>query len=394
MRNLIQKLHTYIQKLHTWAGLLTFVNLMVFGLVGLSPVSNPGRRPAAPTVRYEAFTAEPNLTDRQVAERVCGLLRLSLATPIQSAVIQHDSAGNLLLDFWHANGRHRVTVLESEGRLRVEVMRNSLWSYLGTLHATTAAFHSGDWRMQLWADYNEFAMWCLIGMMASGVALVADGACPQQAGATVAGAGRRVVRSIVFLDPVSHVSETPQHPSLDRPVLPGVSRHVRRQRRPDGAPALVSASGACERAELSAGARACRCPRRGSPTAHARRTGRGARIVGRPRGRRCISESCGPALSTEVDYSAATGEAKVTTSTAGFAGMLNRIHQTEGMWHDYGLLNAWAGILGLVSLGLLAIGATGLYLWFRNHAERRIGCVLLAAGAGLAGALIVSMRMG
>ena len=109
--------------------------------------------------------------DRQVAERVCDLLGLSLATPIQSAVIQHDAAGNLLLDFWHANGWHRVTVLEQEGRLRVEVMRNSVWRYLGTLHATTAAFHSGDWRMQLWADYNEFAMWGLMGMIATGAYL-------------------------------------------------------------------------------------------------------------------------------------------------------------------------------------------------------------------------------
>ncbi|HEY2018235.1 MAG TPA: hypothetical protein VGH38_32240 [Bryobacteraceae bacterium] len=160
-----------IQKLHTYAGLLTFVNFIVFGLVGLSATLQSKPAESRPVVRYENFTVDPNLTDRQVAERVATLLRLSLATPIQSAVIQHDAGRNLLLDFWHANGRHRVTVLEKDGRLRVETMRNSLWSYLGTLHATTAAFHSGDWRMQLWARYNEFAMWCLIGMIASGAAL-------------------------------------------------------------------------------------------------------------------------------------------------------------------------------------------------------------------------------
>ncbi|HEV3198432.1 MAG TPA: hypothetical protein VGZ73_11000 [Bryobacteraceae bacterium] len=160
-----------IRKLHAYAGLLTFVNLAVFGIVGLSATLSSRPQDPAPDVRSVPFVAEPNLTDRQVAEGVCSLLHLSLATPIQSAVIQHDAANNLLLDFYHANGRHRVTVLEREGRLRVEVMRNSLWSYLGTLHATTAAFHSGDWRMQLWADYNELAMWCLIVMLASGVAL-------------------------------------------------------------------------------------------------------------------------------------------------------------------------------------------------------------------------------
>jgi hypothetical protein len=160
-----------IQKTHTYAGLLTFVNLMVFGIVGLSATLGSRPQDPVPEVRSEPFVVEPNLTDRQVAERVCSLLDLSLATPIQSAVIQHDARNNLLLDFWHANGRHRVTVLERESRLRVEVMRNSLWSYLGTLHATTAAFHSGDWRMQLWADYNELAMWCFLVMLASGVAL-------------------------------------------------------------------------------------------------------------------------------------------------------------------------------------------------------------------------------
>jgi len=91
-----------------------------------------------------------------------------------------------------------------------------------------------------------------------------------------------------------------------------------------------------------------------------------------------------PGTVWEVDYSAATGEARVKATTAGFVGTLNRIHQTH----------AWPGTLGVVSLGLLTMGATGFYLWLRNRAERWIGCVLLAGGAGLAGALIVSMRMG
>jgi lipoprotein signal peptidase len=159
------------QRLHTYAGLMTFVNLMVFGLVGLAATLEPRPQQPTATVSNVPFAAGANLTDRQIAEQVCSLLHLSLATPIQNAVVQHDAANHLLLDFWHANGRHKVTVLESEHTLRIEVMRDSFWSYLGTLHATTAAFHSGDWRMQAWADYNEFAMWCLIAMLISGLAL-------------------------------------------------------------------------------------------------------------------------------------------------------------------------------------------------------------------------------
>jgi hypothetical protein len=86
-------------------------------------------------------------------------------------VIQHDAARNLVLDFWHANGRHRVTVLETEGRVRVESSRAPMWRYLDTLHRTNGAFRSGDRRMQLWAWYNEFAMWSFLFMLVSGAAL-------------------------------------------------------------------------------------------------------------------------------------------------------------------------------------------------------------------------------
>jgi len=160
-----------IKKVHTYAGLLTVVNLVVYGIVGLSATYLLRSHPVEPVVSYQSFTVPPNLTDRQVAELVCSQLHLSLATPVNSFAIQHDAANNLLLDLRHANGEHKVTVLEKEGRIRVEAVRKSLWLYLDTLHETTAAFHSADWRMQLWADYNEFALWSLLAMIASGFAM-------------------------------------------------------------------------------------------------------------------------------------------------------------------------------------------------------------------------------
>jgi hypothetical protein len=161
-----------IRKIHTYAGLLTFINLIVLALVGLSAAleSRPGAG-TAPVVFDLPFVVEVNNTDRQVAERVCDLLHLSLATPIQSAVIQHDAQNRLVLDFFHANGRHLVTVLEGDQRIRVAVRRNSVWKYLDTLHTTTGVFRSGDWRMQAWAYFNEFALWSLTGMVASGLAM-------------------------------------------------------------------------------------------------------------------------------------------------------------------------------------------------------------------------------
>jgi hypothetical protein len=187
-----------LRKLHTYAGLLTFLHLVVYGVVGLSVPFLRGSKDAAAVVRYRDFIVPANLTDRQVAERVCGVLGLSLATPVNQAAIQHDSANNLLLDFWHANGRDQVTVLEKEGRLRIETTRNNLALYLFTLHETTAAFHSGDWRMQFWADYNEFAMWCLLGMIVSGWAMFLGSRVGSRLAQASLGAGCFLFAAIYF----------------------------------------------------------------------------------------------------------------------------------------------------------------------------------------------------
>lgn len=156
-----------IARLHTYAGLLTFVNLMVFGLVGLSVVFG-GTGPGRWEVHEQPFTVEAGTPDRVVAERVVALLGLTLATPVQNAAIQHDAAGRLLLDLWHANGRHRVTIISAPPSMKVEVQRSSGWRYLSILHANTAALRTGDWRMKLWSWYNEFALWTLFAMTASG----------------------------------------------------------------------------------------------------------------------------------------------------------------------------------------------------------------------------------
>jgi hypothetical protein len=101
-----------------------------------------------------------------------------------------------------------------------------------------------------------------------------------------------------------------------------------------------------------------------------------------------------PGTASQVTYAAASGSAAIETTTAGFSGFLNRLHQLHGAWHDEAALNAWAAALGLLYFGLLAMGATGILLWFQNHGERWTGCILLAAGVVLALTLIVSMRAG
>jgi hypothetical protein len=89
--------------------------------------------------------------------------------------------------------------------------------------------------------------------------------------------------------------------------------------------------------------------------------------------------------SHDVTYSIATGDAKILTSTVGPFTTLAWIHIAQGIW---------AYVVGFFSLGLLTLGATGLYLWFKNRKERWIGITLLLIGAGVPLALMISMRLG
>jgi len=99
-----------------------------------------------------------------------------------------------------------------------------------------------------------------------------------------------------------------------------------------------------------------------------------------------------PGTVYEVDYVAQTGATKIRTSVATFMGMLNRIHHVGGLWHEYTLTNVWAVFVGVISVMLILLSLTGIYLWFKIHTERLIGAVLLALSLGYSVTLIVLMR--
>ncbi len=57
-----------------------------------------------------------------------------------------------------------------------------------------------------------------------------------------------------------------------------------------------------------------------------------------------------------------------------------QLHVNHGFWHEFAPANAWAALSLLASIGLLLLGATGIYLWFAHHEERVVGGALLALG--------------
>lgn len=100
-----------------------------------------------------------------------------------------------------------------------------------------------------------------------------------------------------------------------------------------------------------------------------------------------------PGTVYDVEYVRQTGKAKVKTSVAGFMGMLNRLHHLAGLKHDYRLLNMWGGIVAFVSVALILLGLSGVYLWFKIYDERAVGAILLTLSLGYSLTLMVMIRI-
>jgi len=168
VRNLLQKIHIYL-------GLLCWSILFVYGIAGLTATvfraGPPGPHFQSSSVRMESFVTPPNQTDKQVAAAVWKTLKIPLAGPPPAYAIHRDHENNLVVSFYTTNGPTHVTVLEQQNQLLIETHRNTLWAYFNNLHSTTLRGHPYDWRIRLWAYYNEFAVWALLAMALTGVYL-------------------------------------------------------------------------------------------------------------------------------------------------------------------------------------------------------------------------------
>jgi uncharacterized iron-regulated membrane protein len=166
-------MRTLVIKLHLYAGLLTFAQLILYGAAGLvATVQTAAERPKNPrAISYVSFTPTPSSSDKQVADEVYRALQLPLTRPMPGWAIKRTADNDLLLDFYNINGIWRVVVLERESRLRIEQIRNSLGIFLADMHAATTGDAEAPRLIRVWAIYNEFAMWCLLAFCVSGVYL-------------------------------------------------------------------------------------------------------------------------------------------------------------------------------------------------------------------------------
>src|SRR5690349_18909193 len=105
-----------IRKIHIYAGLLCFTQLIVFGIAGMVASVQPSlERPKIPlSVRYVPFSVDGSRNDRQVANDVYRTLALPQTRPMPDWFLRRTTDNHLLLDFYHINGIYRVIVLEGE----------------------------------------------------------------------------------------------------------------------------------------------------------------------------------------------------------------------------------------------------------------------------------------
>jgi hypothetical protein len=87
-----------------------------------------------------------------------------------------------------------------------------------------------------------------------------------------------------------------------------------------------------------------------------------------------------PGTEHSVEYSRATGEAKIKSKQWQLGQTLMQLHTTHGFWHESRTATLWSAFSLLTSLGLLLLGASGIYLWFVNRTERLVGGILLTVG--------------
>jgi uncharacterized iron-regulated membrane protein len=161
-----------VLKLHIYAGLLTFAQLVVYGIAGLAATVEERPRPKiVQSSRELAYTVPASKTDKEVADDIYRTLALPLTRPMPLFAITRDARNDLRLDFYNINGIHRVTVLEREHRLRIDEVHNGPATFVNDLHTVTLNDDEAPRLVRVWGYYNAFAMWCLLGFCVSGVHL-------------------------------------------------------------------------------------------------------------------------------------------------------------------------------------------------------------------------------
>jgi hypothetical protein len=100
-----------------------------------------------------------------------------------------------------------------------------------------------------------------------------------------------------------------------------------------------------------------------------------------------------PGAEHSVEYSRATGVATIKDKQWQLGQKLMQLHTMHGFFHESTTAWLWSAFSALTSLGMLFLGASGIYLWFVNRAERVVGSIILTVGLGYGVIMLILTRM-
>jgi uncharacterized iron-regulated membrane protein len=166
-------MYDWMKKIHMYAGLLSFMAFVVWGVTGTQAVflPKPGEWQPPPVSGEKEFRFESggNLDDKTLAKAVFQAAELAMVGGYYN--VHRDDAGNLAFLAYSANGQRELTYLEKERRVRVVFRDSGLGDFLSSMHANHSRRGAPDRAARLWGYYNEFSTWAFLFMVLSGIYL-------------------------------------------------------------------------------------------------------------------------------------------------------------------------------------------------------------------------------
>ena len=100
-----------------------------------------------------------------------------------------------------------------------------------------------------------------------------------------------------------------------------------------------------------------------------------------------------PGTEHRVSYSRTTGVATIRDRRWQAGQTLMQLHTMHGLWHESRTAMLWSLFSLSASAGLLALGVSGIYLWFASRADRVVGSLLVVLGLGYGLVTLILTRM-
>lgn len=165
--------YEWTKKIHMYSGLLTFMAFVVWGITGIHGafLDPPGefKPPPVSSEREFAYQAAGALDDQQLARKIAGAAQIPLMGGVYN--IHRDAQANLAFNVFTINGGREVTYFEKQGIAKVAHRRNSVWSYLSSMHTAYSRRHQLTASAIAWGWFNEISTSAFFFMTLSGLYL-------------------------------------------------------------------------------------------------------------------------------------------------------------------------------------------------------------------------------